>query len=294
VVNALRDSGAPRVLRVGSWNHRRTRHPGQVAFLRELGLDILLLQDVSVASFDRVAALLADGTFAWGLHSLSLRPNGLGEGGSRAKGTAIFGSGLVQLEDGPLLLKAVPAPERTLVVGVSIDGQGLTLASINLVAGDSRDKNWGPAAKAQFFSGLASWMERQRHRTIIGMDCNSPRIDHPDVRRNEYWFGRIPGDQNEHLVHDPSASHSMSDVYRVYLAEHPEELASIIATRPNGPLAVSHVNVSKVRSERRYDFIYVTPDLKPRTVRYLGDEVGLGRPRAMSDHALVLATLLAT
>lgn len=171
----------------------------------------------------------------------------------------------------------------------------LTLASVNLVAGDARDKNWGPTAKARFFEGLATWLSGQSSRTILGADCNSPRVDHPDVRRNEYWYGSVPGDQNEHLLHDPEkAPHALRDSYRTYLEENPNELARIVKTRPNGPLAVSHINVSTVRSERRYDFVYTTPDIHPVRVEYLADEAGVGAKGGMSDHALVLAQLVVT
>lgn len=67
-----------------------------------------------------------------------------------------------------------------------------------------------------------------------------------------------------------------------------EALAHAVAMRPNGPLAVSHVRGnSRKWTECRYDFIYVSTDIRVHHVDYVFD----GAIRAASDHALVVADL---
>jgi hypothetical protein len=66
-----------RPVRVVSWNHRRTTHPGQLDFLRSLAPDLLLLQDVSSASLARLTPLFEEGLLAWRRHrSRAANPDG--------------------------------------------------------------------------------------------------------------------------------------------------------------------------------------------------------------------------
>jgi hypothetical protein len=161
----------------------------------------------------------------------------------------------------------------------------LTVASFHFVAGSAR-KVWGPARKRQNFEAVTAWLAGQHARTVVGLDCNSPKVDHPDVSRNRYW-GREggPGDRREYLLHDPwRAPHGLRDAYRVFLAEHPAEMDRIREKQPDGPLAVSHVTG---KAPRRYDFIYVTPDLVPHQVEYDFSTAHA----AKGDHAMVKAQL---
>jgi hypothetical protein len=131
---------------------------------------------------------------------------------------------------------------------------------------------------------MADWLGRRTARTVVGIDANSPELDHPEVGRNVYFFDRLAGDQDEHLLHDPLRStHVLVDVYRAYLRDHPDELEAIVAARAEGPIAVSHYN----RGRRRFDFIYATPDLRPERVVYHGETL----TQKLSDHALVVADL---
>ena len=184
----------------------------------------------------------------------------------------------------PAVLCQAAAPERTLVIELELEGSQLSVASFRQVAGVDR-KMWGPLKKRQQFDAICEWLNTHSRHAIAGMDVNSPEVDHPDIAQNVYFFGSTPGDQHEHLLHDPMwATHVLRDAFRLYLAANPRDLEAVIAARPQGPLALSHINLQRAR---RFDFIYVTPDLPPTYAHYLSDDT-LG---ALSDHALVIADL---
>jgi hypothetical protein len=118
---------------------------------------------------------------------------------------------------------------------------------------------------------------------LFGIDANCPKTDHPDIKRNEWWW------EDERLLLGGTPLHQLHDVLRVHLKNNPNELAGILATRPNGPLAVSHVRGNRRKmTECRYDFIYATPDIGIENVVYVFDDT----IRAVSDHALVIADLV--
>lgn len=125
--------------------------------------------------------------------------------------------------------------------------------------------------------------------TIVGLDANAPKVDHPDETQNVYWGDEYGFDfQRERLLFDRQrAPHKLEDVYRRFLEENARERDSILAARPpSGPLAVSHINLGR---ERRYDFLFTTPDIAVKNARYLS-ELLVARPR-LSDHAPVVAGL---
>jgi hypothetical protein len=118
---------------------------------------------------------------------------------------------------------------------------------------------------------------------IFGIDANCPKTDHPDIQRNEWWW------EDEQLLLGATPLHKLRDVFRVYLANNPNELAGIVDARPNGPLAISHVRGSgRQTTECRYDFIYATPDVRVDKVAYVFDDI----IREASDHALVITDLV--
>jgi hypothetical protein len=118
---------------------------------------------------------------------------------------------------------------------------------------------------------------------VFGIDANCPKTDHPEIRRNEWWW------EDEALLLGATPLHQLRDVFRVYLAANPNELTAALAARPNGPLAVSHVRGNRRKmTECRYDFIYATADVAVDKVVYEFDE----SIRSVSDHALVIADLV--
>lgn len=80
-------------------------------------------------------------------------------------------------------------------------------------------------------------------------------------------------------------NNDLRDAFRVYLDNHPELMREIVRERPSGPLAVSHIRGNQhKRTESRYDFILVSPEIAVYKVEFLYDEA----VKAGSDHALVI------
>jgi len=70
------------------------------------------------------------------------------------------------------------------------------------------------------------------------------------------------------------------------VAGRPDELASIIAERPDGPLAVTHRRSQK-NIPCRYDQIWVSPEWRVESGRHLTEESF----KTGSDHVMVVADL---
>jgi hypothetical protein len=230
--------------------------------------------------------LRLDGRFRHAFHALDLRPAEPTETTSRARGCALLATDRFMVEGEPDLLWDAPAPERSLMAALRLGEFELMAASFHVVAGSDR-KKWGPLAKRQNNLAIATWMSTQAGPTVVGIDANSPKIDHPELRRNEYWGQGTTGDRMEHLLHDPSRAgadqprHDLVDVLRRFLEANPEKLERAVSERRSGPLAVSHISRGQ---PRRYDFIFASTALHPVEVEYRWV------PGA-SDHPLVRANL---
>jgi len=84
--------------------------------------------------------------------------------------------------------------------------------------------------------------------------------------------------------------HRLDDTYRRWVNEHPEELEQIRATRPDGPLAISHRTDKRRDSPgfpRRFDALWISPEIEVASIDY-HYEAAIA---AGSDHALVVAEL---
>ena len=272
-------------VRFASWNigtPSAARLQRQVDFLRALDCEVVALQEVSA---ENGRALEASPAFPFVWQGLTLRPRLGEETASRNRGCVVLASERFRPLSEPEVLLGAAAPERSVAIRLGFEGGELNAASFHQVAGSDK-KKWGPAKKRQTFRAIAEWLGRHSVRAVMGIDANSPELDHPDVSRNIYFFDRLAGDQDEHLLHDPTrATHVLVDVYRSFLHAHPEELERIVSVRPEGPVAVSHFNRSR---PRRFDFIYATPDLRPERVVYHHETL----TDKLSDHALVVADLV--
>lgn len=257
-----------------SWNvNNRTLTDRHQDRLRELSPDVLALQEAS-ARFH--AALTAANLFGWSMSSLTLRPHQDGEGRSRRLGCSLFGREPFRLADSSLV-PGLAFPERALVVRLVAEGHRLTACSFHTPPGAS----WGEV-KPQTLKAIAGWLSSQPGPLVFGIDANAPKTDHPDISRNEWWW------DDEPLLLGPRPLHGLKDALRLYFDAHPEALAHTVALRPDGPLAVSHVRGNRrKRTECRYDFVYVSRDVRVQRVDYIFDEA----IRAVSDHALVIADL---
>jgi endonuclease/exonuclease/phosphatase family metal-dependent hydrolase len=262
-------------IRFASWNvNNRKLTRRHVEILHDARPDILALQEACPALHD---ALVVDGLFAWDAFSLKLRPPGEGEGRSRRLGCSLLGTTSTRLHSCSLV-SGLTFPERALVATVEGPGGVVMVCSFHTPPGAS----WGEV-KPRTLKAIARWLQRQPSPLLFGIDANCPKTDHPDIERNEWWW------EDEPLLLGGTPLHQLHDVFRVHLASNPNELTGILATRPNGPLAVSHVRGNRRKmTECRYDFIYATPDIGIENVVYVFDDT----IRAVSDHALVIADLV--
>jgi exonuclease III len=262
-------------LRFACWNvNNRNPTRRHLEILRDARPDILALQEVCFALHD---ALEKEGVFAWDAFSLKLRPPSQSEGRSRRLGCSLFGTTRSRLCSSSLVPR-LAFPERALVATVEADAGVVTVCSFHTPPGAS----WGEV-KPRTLKAIAQWLQCQPPPLIFGIDANCPKTDHPDIQCNEWWW------DDELLLLGGTPLHQLHDVLRVYLANNPNELAKIVASRPNGPLAISHLRGNRrKKTECRYDFIYATPDVGVEKVVYQFDDT----IRAVSDHALVIADLV--
>jgi hypothetical protein len=272
-------------LRVVSWNIDRpasARLDVRIAdLIDDLRPDIALLQEVSAANVRRLVEAFGRDRVDAGC---ILRPMEVGETTSRDRGCAIIYLRRVTPLGKPSCLSGHCAPERSLIRRIRFAQDEVDVASFHQVAGS--DRKWGRLRKRQVFDAISSWAVAHPKRALFGIDANSPETDHPDVGRNRYFPVRERFDQHEYLLHDPArAPHHHEDSFRRYLRESaPDLLDEITSRRPNGPLAISHVNRG---IERRFDFVYAAPDLKPVRVVYRED-----LRRGANEHAPVVADLV--
>ena len=69
----------------------------------------------------------------------------------------------------------------------------------------------------------------------MGIDRNAPKWERRDLVDDEWW------NRWEPLLYGPGRVHDLRDAWRDVLDRDPELLKAILAERPEGPLAVTHV-----------------------------------------------------
>lgn len=174
----------------------------------------------------------------------------------------------------------VPSPERALHAVATSGKQRITVASMALPPASSRA--WGPAKKVAQARAIAAWLGKASGPTMLGIDANTPKVDHPQLAQTEWW------NDGEEVLLGAEKIHTLRDVYREVVERDPARAASIEAARPLGPLAVSY---RRGRGDRavdcRYDSILASPDIAVRAAGYEYEAA----VAAGSDHALVWADL---
>jgi endonuclease/exonuclease/phosphatase family metal-dependent hydrolase len=260
--------------RFASWNvaHRRlsAKH---LAILDRIGAHIIAFQEVS-RSFHQT--LSAANLFRWSFSSHAAPSSASKTKKARTLGCSIFGREPFSPVNSSRLPK-IAFPERSLVALLRVERRLLTTCSFHVPPG----ANWGET-KPQTMRAIAQWLADQSPPLIFGIDANSPKIDHPQISRNEWWW------EGESSLLGDRPLHQLRDCYRLFLDADPARLARVIRVRPNGPLAVSYFRGHRQsRTACRYDFIYVSPEIRVRRVQYLFDRA----VRATSDHAIVIADL---
>lgn len=261
-------------IKLANWNiNNRLLQTSHFELLCKVNIDILALQEVNLKFYD---ALSRTNYFACSSFSLLLRPPSKNEGKARQLGCALFGKAPFDISSS-FLLKDMPFPERALVARLESASCFINACSFHTPPGAS----W-KELKPKSHKLLAEWLASQSTRFVLGIDANAPKTDHPDITKNEWWW------KDEPLLLGANPLHNMKDALRVYLDSHPDILQHLETLRPMGPLALSHVRGNRRKyTDCRYDFIYVTPDIKVKSVEYLYEE----SVKAGSDHALVVAEL---
>jgi hypothetical protein len=242
---------------------------GKLALLGSLDWDVLLLQEVTASSWDRLRGLGA--ASAWsGDHLPDLaRP-------PRYHSAVIVGEGWRLTDTGPV--PDVPSPERTATATIERDGLRCEAASLALPPG----VGWGDAGKGRQADRLACWLGDRHLPTVVGIDANTPREDRPRLSECVWW------NEDEPLLLGAERVHDLRDAYRDVLRRDPARRAEILERHPDGPLAVSHLRGrGRARTPCRYDHVLVSPAFEVDEVEYRWDDA----VEAGSDHALVVAHL---
>jgi hypothetical protein len=171
----------------------------------------------------------------------------------------------------------LPFPEKCMIVDAEIDETVIKICSFHTPPGVAVKE-----LKPQSLMILAEWLKARHFPVVLGIDANAPKVDHPDIARNKWWWPDEAKLLGEQKIHD------LLDSFRDYLMNNPDLLETIVQNRPKGPLAVSHLRGKGPNQKAsRYDFIFVTPDIRVKKVEYLFEEACA----AGSDHALVYAEL---
>jgi Endonuclease/Exonuclease/phosphatase family len=256
----------------GSWNlNNRSLKNGHVELLRSADCDLLTLQEATERFHSELAKL---NLFDWSVSSLALRPPRADEGRARRHGCSIFGRRPFRV-DSCRLLTDLHLPERALVANALYESTPLTVCSFHIPPGAT----WG-MIKPQTMKAIAEWLRSQPGSLVVGMDANSPKTDHPDPLKNEWWW------EDEPALLGPAPQHGLRDAFRLFLDDSQDLFDAIKTSRPAGPLAISYLRGSGVKNiPCRYDVILVSTDVAVRNVEYLPLD------DALSDHALVVSHL---
>lgn len=280
-------------MRVLSWNidSRGRGLADRIEALEAFGADVVLLQEVP-----RSAAPLLDTApgFAW--RELAVLHSEPGRGAAARIGPAILGTERVVLK----AVGQVPAKRfveagqhaglseaevngigwrhKTIYADVEVDGHPVRVCSLHARpgTGGGRGKPYLGYAKQIFHRVCAEWLADHDGTTIVGVDANSPRVDHPDPGR---WEPFMAG---EATLIGPAPRHALEDALRRWLEDRPKERARIEVERPDGPLAVTYWTTG-ARRPRRYDHLLVSKDLEVVTMDH--------RPPRQdgSDHGAIVA-----
>jgi hypothetical protein len=253
--------------------------------LRELRPDLILLQEVNPGS----AEVLRQAAGAdWLICAANLRARAPEDRPVRSRGVAIAGHG--QAPSRAWLPADVLLPERILAAETTLDGVGLTVVSYHAPPGVT----WGIDKPRQAVA-LARWLGAEHRPVLLGADANTPRIDAADfaATRTHWHTGdrRLHGEPGDDLLFGPAKIHSLQDALRRWLADHPEQAATL-AGRPHGPLAITHRTGRRKGSPgtgRRFDSIWIPCHWTVQHIEHLY-AAGIA---AGSDHAVVVADLLA-
>lgn len=224
-------------LRIATWN-LNNRGPAAATALGELlkqfDVDLLLAQEVNLAS---CKTLLESAGLSWIRTAFDAGADIDLVGSGRRRATAIAGRGAAPDHVG--MLPRLTLPERMVYANVASSIGPLAVASYHAPPGVS----WGEV-KVKHAHGLMEWVNATPGPIVVGADANTPEIDHPDPAQvRTHWHTgrrRLAGRPGDDVMFGGHPAHRLRDAYRQWLEQHPSDLEQIRATRPEGPLAITH------------------------------------------------------
>jgi endonuclease/exonuclease/phosphatase family metal-dependent hydrolase len=287
-------------LKFASWNVRNVGDESKMIKLAKLieteDPDVLALQEVN-PKFHR--KLARSGRFGWAACSLDLRPPFVEQSLDRQRGCSLLGR-LPYTLSSVRLLDTVPYLEQTLTAEVSSAPGALTVCSFHIPPGVNH-----PREKILHLYCIAYWLRRFSSRTVFGIDANEPKTDRRRIEKNAYaksgareLLSGASATKTERVsVAKKLSWHRLEDTFRRYLHQNPERAAEIRKKeieegfREAGSDTTLAVSYNRARGDKkgacRIDFVYATPDIQVKDVRYLYKE----SRAAGSDHAMVVAEL---
>ena len=273
-------------LRAATWNlaYRGPAVAAQLgALARHARIDIVLLQEANAA----ILPLFVEAAGLDWARTAYDAGAALPDDGRRPRATAIAGKGPVPTRIGHL--PELRLPEKMMYACLHRAGVDLTVASFHAPPGVT----WGKV-KVDHALALLDWVNATPGPLILGADANTPEIDHPsrDKVRTHWHTGTraLHGGTGDDAMFGGHPQHRLQDALRIWLDHKPDQLAQVIQTNPEGPLAVSHRTGKRAFSPgtpRRFDALWTSPDFAIQQVVY--DYAG--GIAAGSDHALVTADL---
>jgi len=264
------------IFKFASWNvNYRRLEDTHLTFLKKFQPDILALQEVSTHFFTKLSASNLFSNYYCSLDYNYIK-RGADSSRPRKRGCAVLSSEDFRLRK-PQLILDLPYPEKCLILDVELDATVIKVCGFHTPPGVSVKE-----LKPLSHMVLAEWLKTRDHSVVLGIDANAPDVDHPELEENVWYWDDEQKLLGEQRIHD------LRDAFRDYLIGNPDIYETIVQSRPKGPLAVSHITGKGHKpKKRRYDFIFVTPDIKVKKVEYLFEEACA----AGSDHALVYAEL---
>lgn len=160
-------------MRFVSWNLNGFAVDEQAALLRDTAWDVCAVQEVTtIEAFDALLATVkATGVCARSLIASTDRQ-------------FKYVAGLLARPPWALRDAAVlpaPSPERALQGTAGTAELSVSVASMALPPASS--PAWGSALKVEQASVIARWLATLHGPAVIGIDANTPRVDHPDHAR---------------------------------------------------------------------------------------------------------------
>jgi endonuclease/exonuclease/phosphatase family metal-dependent hydrolase len=274
-------------MRVVSWNlafrgPKAAKRQGDL--LRQLAPDLMLLQELNPGSSTALAnAAGAD----WMVRAIDLRNPESDDSSVRRRGVAIAGHG--QPPRRSWLLKEIRLPERILLIETQTERRSFIAVSYHAPPG----VKWGIIKPRQAVA-FASWLVAQNGPLLLGADANTPLIDALDfVNTRTHWHTgdrRLHGERGDDALFGPGRVHNLDDSLRRWLTTHPDEMDRLRASKPSGPLAITHRTGRRKNSlgtGRRFDSVWVSRHWVARHIEHLYEQ-GIA---AGSDHAPVVVDL---